>query len=49
MLQYPTLVLNDIPRLTVTSEMEDCLMALGEESIGPEGNYTTSGQYLYVM
>lgn len=48
MLQYPTLVLNDIPRLNVTDEVEDCLIALGDESIGPEGNYTTSGQYLYV-
>lgn len=46
MLQYPALVLNDIPRLTVTEEMEDCLIALGDESIGPDGNYDTSGQYL---
>lgn len=48
MLQYPSLVLGGISRLTVTHEMEDHLIALGDESIGPASNYNTSGQYLYV-
>ena len=46
MLQYPTLVLNGIPGLRVTDAMAGCLCDLGDEAIGPQGNYNTSGQYL---
>lgn len=47
MMQYPHLVLNDVSGLTLTEEMENCLIALADETMGPEGNAkNTSGQYL---
>lgn len=46
MMRYPALVLSDIPDLRLTDEMQDCLGALGDESIGPEGSSNTGGQYL---
>lgn len=47
MMQYPLLVLNDVSGLTLTEEMENCLIALADETMGPEGNAkNTGGQYL---
>ncbi|KAI7776410.1 hypothetical protein LA080_005365 [Diaporthe eres] len=47
MLQYPKLVLNGIPGLRVSPRMEQCLINLGEESIGSQGRWSSSNQYFF--